>query len=268
MDANFLLKKLESMDSVFVLFSATTKLPFIEKNTETGDYQIYVFDTRDKLKDFSVKYADDAIILSSGQLPGENIKEFFLRLHCFGVSAVNISMVEDTYVKLTDIVEKPGLEDKNDSRLPGLNPELHLAGVLYKQDEMRQIKRNEEQIKELKELEKNLAQIMFKSKYIYALDAGAVEDGMSEEEKRKNLKVPYVKTKNGDIYQPIFTDMGECQGYFSRNSVSEKLRIVTVTYDEIQKNLMERTKGIVINPLGLKLVRTKEQLTKMREDYK
>ena len=41
-DNRFLIKKFEHFEHIFVLFSQTTRLPFIECDEETFDDQVYV----------------------------------------------------------------------------------------------------------------------------------------------------------------------------------------------------------------------------------
>ena len=55
-DNRFLIKKFEHFEHIFVLFSQTTRLPFIECDEETFDDQVYVFTDEERIKEAGQKY--------------------------------------------------------------------------------------------------------------------------------------------------------------------------------------------------------------------
>lgn len=50
----------------------------------------------------------------------------------------------------------------------------------------------------INELEEEMAANLVKSKFLVAVE--------KQEEGQENVQVPYIKNKNGDVFQPIFTD--------------------------------------------------------------
>ena len=61
--------------------------------------------------------------------------------------------------------------------------------------------------------------------------------------------VPLLKQKNGDAYQPIFTDIIEFGKFNSKN----QFKAIAVTADKIPSILVKEAKGVVVNPFGVNL---------------
>ena len=61
--------------------------------------------------------------------------------------------------------------------------------------------------------------------------------------------VPLVKLKNGDQYQPVFTDILEFQRFNRENS----MRPVVVEAKNLPKLLPPQVKGILLNPTGVNM---------------
>ena len=68
-DNRFLIKKFESFENIFVLFSQTTKLPFVECDEESFDDQVYVFTDEERTKEFARKYTKGEDPAGSGKDP-------------------------------------------------------------------------------------------------------------------------------------------------------------------------------------------------------
>ena len=71
----------------------------------------------------------------------------------------------------------------------------------------------------------------------------------------KNM-VPFLKLKNGDAYQPIFTDIVELQK-FNRE---KKFHTAVVPYDKLALIVKDPAKGICINPNGVNIILPTAQL--------
>ena len=91
-DNRFLIKKFEQFEEIFVLFSQTTKLPFIECDEETFDDQIFVFTEEERVKEAGQKYVKEKIALMAVKIPQAQIKAFLSGLYSVGVNAL---MVQD-----------------------------------------------------------------------------------------------------------------------------------------------------------------------------
>ena len=75
-DNSFLIKKFQKFENIFVLFSQTTKLPFVECDEETFDDQVYVFTDETRVQDFARKYTNEKLLLAAAKIPNAQFKGF------------------------------------------------------------------------------------------------------------------------------------------------------------------------------------------------
>lgn len=266
-ETSFLLKKFEMMTEIYVLFSQATKLPFVECDEETYEDCVLMFSSQDEIQKFAKQYTEKKILLVAGQVPGKTIKNFIASLYCLGINAIRFHD-GDTVLKeeLSNILPSPDLEAMRNDKIPRVNPEMQLTAMYFMQELRRPVERTLEEKKRIKELEEEMAVNMMRSRWIICADITDVTEGMSKEEASKKMKLPYVKTKDGNVFQPIFSDFAECQK-FNRENKGAKLRLMSITYDDIKKFIMREAKGVCINPKGFNLFLTTEQLDKMKEQY-
>ena len=105
-----------------------------------------------------------------------------------------------------------------------------------------------------------------RSRFIIVLDVEEnTQDGKPAEKNRK-AKVPYVKNKNGEVFQPCYTDFGEFQKFNAKNK-NVKLKLAAVSYDDLPKYLVGPAKGFVFNPAGFNLILSREQMEQMKKNY-
>ena len=86
------------------------------------------------------------------------------------------------------------------------------------------------------------------------------------ETKSTKTTIPFVKNKDGKIFQPCYSDLGEFKKFNSKNK-NAKFRLLAVPYDELPKYLIKDSLGFVFNPAGFNLILTKEQLELMKKNY-
>ena len=125
---------------------------------------------------------------------------------------------------------------KNPEQLPDgkkilENPALQLTAIYFMQEMRRQEK--PQPTKELKELQEELLAHYSKGSFIVAT--------------QEDRQIPLLKLKNGDIYQPIFTDMLE----FQKFSKGKKMRMAVIPAAKIPDILVGDAKGVVLNPLSV-----------------
>ncbi len=266
-ETSFLLKKFEKAGTLYALFSQATKLPFVELDEETYEDCGYVFTSEQELQEYAKTYSEKQIRLAAGKMEGPQIRTFLASLYCYGMNAIryidNGNVVKE---ELENVVPAPDLEAMKNDKIPRANPEMQLTAMYFMQELRRPIKRTVEEQKHLKELEEEMAVNMMRSKWIVCADITDVKDDTPKEEIPKLMKLPYVKTKNGDVYQPVFSDFNECQR-FNQQNPGAKLRLMSVPYDELQKFSLRDAKGICFNPKGINLFLTREVLDKMKESY-
>ena len=73
-----------------------------------------------------------------------------------------------------------------------------------------------------------------------------------------DVRIPYIKNQNEEIFQPLFSDIGEFQKF--RPDPQAKLRLAAIPFQHLLPYLMKQAKGFVINPSGFNLLLTREQL--------
>lgn len=266
-DNRFLIKKFESFENIFVLFSQATKLPFVECDEETFDDQVYVFTDEAQTKEFAKKYTKEKILLLAVKIPQPQIKAFLSGLYAIGVNAL---VVQDegapVRVELEQLSPKPDLEALKSQPIPKLNPELQLTALYFLQELRRPMERTAADRKQLRTLEEEMAVNLMKSRFIIAVDVTDVEGEWDPKDKNQKVKIPFVKNKDGSIFQPCYSDMGEFQKFNAKNK-NNKYRIIAAPYDELQKYLIRDAKGFVFNPAGFNLVLTREQMEQMKKNY-
>ncbi len=266
-ETSFLLKKFEKAGVLYTLFSQTTRLPYVECDEETFEDCAFVFTDKEEVQKYAKSYSEKKLLLAAGQLNAEAIRPFLMSLYCYGMNAIRYidggNVVKE---ELTALIPGPDLEAMKNDKIPRANPEMQLTAMYFIQELRRPVERTLEEKKQLKELEEEMAVNMMRSRWIVCADISEVTDEMSKEEASKKMKLPYVKTKNGDVYQPIFSDFTECQK-FNQDNKGAKLRLMAVAYDELPKYILRGAKGICLNPKGINLFLTKEMMDKMKEQY-
>ena len=132
-------------------------------------------------------------------------------------------------VQLENFVKRSEPEKQPDGKVWVENPSLHLTSLYYMQELRRQPGRENDP--ELREMQEEIAANFGKGRYIAAVQ-------------KEGNGVPLVKLKNGDQYQPVFTDILEFQRFNRENS----MRPVVVEAKNLPKLLPPQVKGILLNP--------------------
>lgn len=266
-DNSFLIKKFEKYESIYVLFSQMTKLPFVECDEETYDDQVYVFTEEGRTQEFAKKYTNEKILLAAAKIPNAQIKGFLSSLYAIGVNAL---VVQDegapVRVELEQLMPRPDLDALMNDKIPRVNPQLQLTALYFLQELRRPIERDLEAKKRLRSLEEEMAANLMRSRFIVTMDLTENGGDLKPGAKNQKVKIPYVKNKNGDIYQPCYTDFGEFQKFNAKNK-DVKMRLSAVSYDDLPKYLVGQAKGFVFNPAGFNLILTKEQMELMKKNY-
>ena len=143
-------------------------------------------------------------------------------------------------VALNELVRRPDASQLPEGKIRVENPELMLTSLYFMQELRRSPK--PQVTPELKEMEEEMLAHFRKGTYIMA-----IQD--------KNM-VPFLKLKNGDAYQPIFTDIGE----FQKFNREKKFHTAVVPYDKLALIVKDPAKGICINPNGVNIILPTAQL--------
>ena len=96
------------------------------------------------------------------------------------------------------------------AKRPVLNPALQLSGIYFMQELRRPVEKEEH--KNLRALEEELIANIKKSQFLVAMERN--------EEEPKKINIPYLKNKDGQILQPVFSDIMEFEKFAKRQKAS------------------------------------------------
>ena len=200
------LAALRNPGELYVVVSAVTKLPFVKCDEETYDDEIFLYYRAEDAKERAQELLKAKYLTAVVKLEEKQLLPFYTSLYTIGVNCLAVNYGTDTQIsiQLSDLVIR-----KNPDQLPAgkrliENPALHLTAIYFMQEMRRQEKPHPTE--ELKELQEELLAHYSKGTFIMAI--------------QEDKQIPVLKQKNGDIYQPIFTDMLELQKFTKGQKLS------------------------------------------------
>ena len=189
-------KEIQARDSIFVAYSQVTKLPYVTCAEETYNDQAWFFAEEETLKEFGKKKLDDKILLMGMKYEKKDFPRMYGLLYAVGVnSLVWNNGSEEIEVDLDKIVRQPDFSKVEPEKRPLINATLQLSGIYFMQELRRPVEKEEH--KNLRALEEELIANIKKSQFLVAMER-------SEEEPKK-INIPYLKNKDGQILQPVFS---------------------------------------------------------------
>ena len=244
------IKELQNRDMVYVAYSQFTKLPYVKCDEDTFNDQAWIFSTEEGIKEFGKKLLDDKVLLMGMRYEKKDYPRLYGTFYAIGVNTVMwVDGEEQVEIDLPDIAKQHDLSKIPEEHRPLLNPTLELSGIYFMQELRRPVEK--EQHGNLRELEEELLVNMRKSQYLVAMEVN--------EEDPKQIRIPYLKNKNEEILQPVFTDVMELEKF----TKGRKLRIAKVPLNKLPELMIQQAKAYLVNPMGFNLVLTKEQLEKI-----
>ena len=238
------LGRLRTNEEVFILFSKCTNMPYVYCDPETYNDQIYVYEQETDAREGAKRLVEGKIQpVQVVKLKKEQFLSFYSSLYLAGINAmvVNDGTDRELEIQLEELVRRPDYTNLPKDKVKVENPQLHLTALYF----MQMLRKGEkpELTQELKELEEEMMVNLRKGTFVVPV--------------QEDRKVPFAKMKNGDSYQPIFTDVAE----FNKFNIKKEFRGAVVPFANLYKILIEQSKGFVINPLGFHLVVVREQVT-------
>ncbi|MDD3278554.1 MAG: SseB family protein [Lachnospiraceae bacterium] len=263
-DNTFMKKKLEKMEEVVTLFSQATRLPYVECDAETFDDQVYVFSDQEKMNAFAKNLTDQKIGLTGVKIPKERFLSFYNTLFAIGVNALMFQEGDAvTRIQLEELAQKPDMEKMEQEKVPVLNPTLQLSTIYFLQELRRPV---EHDMQHLREMEEEMIVNFVKSKFILGLDVSEVSGEWDPKDPNQPVKIPYLKDKDGNMFQPVFSDFTEFQKFHKEKAA--KMRMASMSLGQLQKYLVKDSKGFLINPSSIHLELSREQLERIVKAFK
>ena len=243
-------KELQTREAFYVAYSQYTKLPYVVCDEETYNDQVWVFATEEEVKEFGKKCLDDKVLLMGMRYENKHFPNFYGILYAIGVNSVvwNDGDIQKE-VELSDIAKQQDMRKLPKEKRPLFNDTLQLSGIYFMQELRRPVKPEEHG--NLRALEEEFLANLRKADFLVAMSV--------DEKDPKKVNIPYLKSKDDKIMQPVFSDIMEFQK-FAKN---QKLRMARVPFTKLPEILMPQAEAWVINPNGINVVLNKDQMTKI-----
>lgn len=261
MENKFLMqvKKMQKMKTTYVAFGQGTKMPFITCDKDTFNDQIWVFTTEDKAKEVTQRFKDEnQDFMMVARIENNQLLGFYSSLHLLGVNEVVFVEEEQmSKVPLNKLVVQPDYSKLPEEKRPVVNPQMQLTGLYFMQEVHRSKPSNEKP--GLRELEEEMVVNLVRSRCLMALDI----QGGKRMADGSNVKIPCVKNKEGETFQPIFTDHNELRKF----NTEGKFQANIVEFVNIEKVLGQGIGGIVINPQSMNIVISKDKIPNLLQRF-
>lgn len=242
-DYAFVLKKLRSLKEVHVAYAMATNMPFVTCDEETFNDQIWMFTSVEAVQEFAKRYETQKILFKGVRVRQENMQEFYMDLHAMGINEVVFRDGDVEHkLELHKMVKIPDFTKLPIQQRPLMNPELQLSTAYFFQEVRRQgVEQDTEKLEELaEEMYANLA----KSRFLMPVQM------IPSEDKKGNLNLPYITDKNGNKFQPIFSDHTQYMKHVKKNKPNEHTRVLMVGIPELIKYTVPDGQGYMLNPDG------------------
>ncbi|MDO5539724.1 MAG: SseB family protein [Eubacteriales bacterium] len=240
---HMVLRKLQKLESIYVLFSKATNMPYVVCDPESCNDQVWIFSDEKFAKKMAVEELQKKRELIIMKIENKHFLGFYLNLYPMGVNELVVDRgVNSLCVELKTLVTRPDYSKVPAEKRPVINPEMLLTAIYFAQE--RSMPEDIRDNAGLKDLEEEMLVNLKRGKILVPIQ---VPEG--QEVRPKDMKVPYLKLENGDAYQPVFSDGNEFQK-FSKN---QKLRAIALDGEKLSKFMNKEVKGILLNPAGVRL---------------
>lgn len=230
-----IIQRLKSAPELYVLASVCTGAPYVACSPETFDDEIMLFFDVEEARKKAKEMVESGVLVNIVKLENRQFLLFYTSLYTMGVNAVLISGGgEERLVQLGEFVRHQKPEHGPDGKVWVENPALHLTALYYMQELRR--KPGQENSPQLKEWQDEIASHFAKGSFIIPVE-------------KEGNGTAMLKLNDGQLYHAIFTDALEFQKFNKDN----KLRAMIVTADKIPQMLAEEAKGVILNPMGVRM---------------
>ncbi len=232
------LQKLRNSEAIYVIMSGCTRMPYVVCDEETFDDEIFLFFNEEDAKKEMKRLLEEKNPVQVMKVEKQSFLVFYLTLFPMGVNCmvVDKGTKGQTSVQVEDLVRRPKEEKMPDGKVRVENPQFHLTALYFMQGMRKQPA--EEEKEKLQELYEEMMVHFQEGSYIVAV----------KEEK----EVPILKQKDGQIFQPVFTDYPEFQKFQNFNK-TDKFRAAVVEAGKIPEILTKEAVGVTVNPFGVNL---------------
>lgn len=245
-----IVKALQKEENLYVILSDSTRLPFVECNSDTYDDEILIFTDREAAEREVWMLSEAGYPVRAGTIPKNQRLPFFSGLFSMGINALLLDKrTKQAHLQeLREVIIRPEVprftEEIGEKLRKGEqqkfvieNPEFHLTAIYFTQKV--RSKKAYEYVDEIKQLQEEMMAHYQEGYYISA----RTEEG----------HVPILQGKDGTNLQPIFTDMQEFVK-FQQTYPGKKLKTSVVSEKDFVRLLAKEASAVVVNPFGISLV--------------
>lgn len=245
---------LRKAEQVYIIFSQCTRMPYVVCDPNTYDDEILLYFREEAAKNAVKKLLEKKEPVQALKVENKDLLAFYVSLMPLGVNCILVNqdtlpdeqnvgkgnsygmsagpaMVEIP-IQLDEII----LRKEEEGKVLIENPQLHLT-ALYFMQKVRKTK-NVEFTEELKELHEEMLAHYQRGKYIIPV--------------KENAGTLVMKQKNGQIFQPVFTDIQEYRKFFSMHR-GKNVKSVVLPAGKIPEILAPEAAGVAVNPFGVNL---------------
>lgn len=230
---NSILTMLRESGAIYVLISQYTNIPYVQCDPETYDDEIVLFFAEEDAKREMMRLWEGKTPVKVAKIEHKVFLGFYTSLYSMGVNCIRINqgMPQQSAVQLQDLVRRTNVERRLDGQGSIENPQLHLTAIYFVQEFRK--KQTSEMTEELKELNEEMMAHFQRGRYIVAA--------------QENQGLAVLKEKNGQVYQPIFTDIYE----FQKFNREKKFKPMVIEAGKLIELVPKGSAGIMVNPFGV-----------------
>ena len=234
-------KRLEALPVIFVAYARFTNMPLVLEGADYED-QAFLFDNEQDLKEFSQQVFEDRKIPTIGyRYQQKDYPRMFGALLNVGVDTlVYRHGGKEESLPLTAIIRFQDLSNLAPEKRPLVNPRLQLCG-LYLLQEARKPQESRDMDKVNSMMEEFVSNLR-SSEFLIPITKSPDDP--------KKVKIQYIKSPQGDILQPILSDMEEVMKF----TQGKKMGFSKVPFSALGEILVPQCKSFVLNPRGFSLM--------------
>ncbi len=240
---------LRKAEQIYIIFSKCTKMPYVICDADTYDDEIFLYLSEDAAKEAAKKLLEDQEPVQAMKIEKKDFVAFYVSLIPMGVNCVLVNqdhsgerqtateaepcVLEGIPIQLDEIIRR---NEPEEGKVLIENPQLHLTALYFMQKvrKLPQIDFTEE----LKSLHEEMMVHYQRGRYIIPV--------------KENAGTLMMKQKNGQIFQPVFTDIQEYRKFISMHH-EENVKTAVLSAERIAEILAPEAAGVVVNPLGVNL---------------
>lgn len=230
------LTKLRTSESICLIFSGCSRMPYVYCDPETFDDQVLLYFDKTAAGQEIKKMVDNGERVQLVEMKNKMFLPFYTGLFSMGVNAllVNKGTEGEIRVQLGELVKR--IDEKNlpDGQMRVENPQMHLTALYFVQEFRK--KNGGEMTEKLRELNEEMLAHFQKGRFIVAV--------------HEKEGIPVLKQKDGRVYQPVFTDIAELRKF----DKEKKFRASIVEASKIPDIILDGVSGVAVNPMGVNVV--------------